>query len=76
MKLGDEFNHPIHGRVLLVDRVGRVRGLVREADKGPGFDGHGYPGVKTRTTWHRGRNYAYGAEHIVRVDELTPVKSE
>lgn len=69
---GDIFMHPTHGKVEYLEKSGRVFCIVKEVDRGPGWchETNKYKGVRNKNGWFLGRNYCYGAEHKVRIDEL------
>lgn len=74
--IGQRFTHPKHGKVAVLEKVGRAFALVAEIDRGKGYNhaSGAYVGVRFPSGWMRGQNYSYGAEHKVRIDELNPLK--
>jgi hypothetical protein len=74
--IGKEFVHEKYGLILVKNKIpkSRTKLSVEIIERGPGYNPilNKYTGVKSKSGWYRGQNYAYGDVKEVHRKELSP----
>jgi hypothetical protein len=81
--IGNTYLHARYKKVEVLSAVPKSRTLVeiKIIERGPGYDPdkQKYTGVKSKSGWYRGENYAYGTittTHYKELQQLKPATSE
>jgi hypothetical protein len=78
--IGNTYLHPRYKKVEVMKQIpgSRTKLEVKIVDRGPGYDEtkKKYTGVRFKSGWCRGQNYAHGELKIIHYKELKPISSE